>query len=87
MYALRFSTAALKALRTAPPDVVGRIRAKLDELARDPFTASNVKELTSHPNHPGYRLRVGDWQVLYLIQREEIVIQVVNIRPRKEVCR
>lgn len=84
MYALRFSTTALKALRKAPADVVGRIRTKLDELARDPFTAANVKKLTSHP---GYRLRVGDWRVIYLIQKEEVVIQVVDIGQRKEVYR
>jgi len=84
MYALRFSTAALKALRKAPVDVAGRIRTKLDELARDPFTAAKVKKLTSHP---GYRLRVGDWRVIYLIQKEEIVIQVVDIGQRKEVYR
>jgi mRNA interferase RelE/StbE len=84
MYALRFSTAALKALRKAPVDVAWRIRTKLDELARDPFAAANVKKLTSHP---GYRLRVGDWRVIYLIQKEEVVIQVVDIAQRKEVYR
>ncbi|MFO7596382.1 MAG: type II toxin-antitoxin system RelE/ParE family toxin [Desulfocurvibacter africanus] len=84
MYALRFSTAALKALRKASPDVAGRIRTKLDELAQDPFAAPNVKKLT---NHPGYRLRVGDWRVLYLIQQEEVMIQVVEIGQRKEVYR
>ncbi|MEG6550813.1 type II toxin-antitoxin system RelE/ParE family toxin [Desulfocurvibacter africanus] len=84
MYALRFSTAALKALRKAPPDVAGRIRTQLDELAQDPFAAPNVKKLT---NHPGYRLRIGDWRVLYLIQQEEVVIQVVEIGQRKEVYR
>lgn len=84
MYALRFSTAALKALKKAPPDVAGRIRSKLDELARDPFATPNVKKLTSHP---GYRLRVGDWRVIYLIQQEEVVIQVVEIGQRKEIYR
>lgn len=84
MYALRFSTTALKALRKAPADVVGRIRAKLDELARDPFTAANVKKLTSHP---GYRLHAGDWRVIYLVQKEEVVIQIVDIGQRKEVYR
>lgn len=84
MYTLRFSTAALKALRKAPVDVAERIRAKLNELAQDPFTAPNAKKLTIHP---GYRLRVGHWRVIYLIQKEEAVIHVVDIRQRKEVYR
>ena len=84
MYALRFSTAAIKALKKAPVDVAKRIRAKLDDLARDPMAAPNVKKLT---NHPGYRLRVGDWRVIYLIQHGELVIQVVDLGQRKEVYR
>uniref|UniRef100_A0A832A1E6 Type II toxin-antitoxin system RelE/ParE family toxin n=1 Tax=Desulfacinum infernum TaxID=35837 RepID=A0A832A1E6_9BACT len=81
MDALRFSTGALKALRKAPVDVARRIRTKLDELARDPFTAANVKKLT---RHPGDQFPVGDWRVISLIQKEEVVIQVVDIAQRKE---
>ncbi len=84
MYTLRFSTTAIKALRKAPADVAKRIRAKLGDLARDPMAAPNVKKLT---NHPGYRLRVGDWRVIYLVQHEELVIQVVDLGQRKEVYR
>lgn len=84
VYALRFSTAAVKALKKAPADVAGRIRAKLNELAGDPFEAANVKKLTSHP---GYRLRVGDWRVIYLVQKQEVIIFVVEIGQHKEVYR
>lgn len=84
MYELRFSLAAAKALKKAPREVAVRIRSKLDELAVDPFSAPNVKKLT---DHPGYRLRVGDWRVLYLVEREVLVIQVVEIGHRKEVYR
>lgn len=84
MYSLRFSTAAIKALRKAPSETAKRIRTKLDELARDPMAAPNVKKLT---NHPGYRLRVGDWRVIYLLQHGELVIQVVDLGQRKEVYR
>jgi mRNA interferase RelE/StbE len=84
MYALRFSMAALKTLKKAPADAACRIRARLDELARDPFSTPGVKKLTEHP---GYRLRVGDWRVLYLIGKGELVIHVVEIGQRKEVYR
>jgi mRNA interferase RelE/StbE len=36
---------------------------------------------------PGYRLRVGDWRVVYLLDRERIVIQVIRIAQRGEVYR
>jgi len=84
MYALRFSLSAVKALKKAPTDMARRIRARLDELARDPFSAQGVKKLT---DHPGYRLRVGDWRVLYLIHKGELVVSTVEIVQRKEAYR
>jgi mRNA interferase RelE/StbE len=65
-----------------PRDQALRIRRKLDELARDPMHAPNVKKLVEHP---GFRLRIGDWRVLYLLDRKRVVIHVVRIAPRGEV--
>lgn len=61
-----------------------RIRVKLGDLAQDPFAAANVKKLT---NHPGYRLRVGNWRVVYLVEKDELIILVVDVGQRKEVYR
>ena len=83
MFELRISQTAAKSLRKAPREVAARIRRKLDELAGDPFAAPNVKKLTG----PGYRLRVGDWRVLYLVEREILVVYVIEIRHRKEIYR
>ena len=44
----------------------------------------NVKKLTGHP---GYRLRVGDWRVLYLVERQILVVQVIEIGQRREIYR
>jgi len=65
-----------------PRDQALRIRRKIDELARDPYNAPNVKKLTEHP---GFRLRVGDWRVVYLLIEERVVIHAVRIAPRGEV--
>lgn len=65
-----------------PRDQALRIRRKIDELARDPYNAPNVKKLTEHP---GFRLRVGDWRIVYLLIEERVVIHVVRIAPRGEV--
>lgn len=64
-----------------PRDQAIRIRRKIDELARDPRNAPNVKKLTAHP---GYRLRVGGWRVVYLLINERVVIYVIRIAPRSE---
>ena len=56
---------------------------KVEALTDDPFaTNNNVRKLT---NHPGYRLRVGNWRVVYLVQEQALLIAVVRIAPRGEV--
>ena len=84
MYEVRLSPAAAKGLKKAPPQVARRIRTKLNELATDPYKASNVKRLT---NHPGYRARIGNWRILYLIQKGTLVIQIIEIGHRRGVYR
>lgn len=84
MWSIEFSRDAVKVLARMPRDQAVRIRRKIDELARDPANAPNVKKLTEHP---GYRLRVGDWRIVYLLVDDRLVIQVVRIAPRGEVYR
>jgi mRNA interferase RelE/StbE len=84
VWKIELSHEAAKALLRMPRDQALRIRGKLDGLARDPYAAPNVKKLTAHP---GFRLRVGDWRVIYLVDRDRIVIQVIRIASRGEVYR
>jgi len=56
---------------------------KIEALAADPMALNNnVKKLT---NHPGYRLRIGDWRVVYTIYEQALLIAVVRIAPRGDV--
>jgi len=68
-----------------PRNTAGLIMKKIEALATDPFAPNaNVKKLT---NHPGYRLRIGDWRVVYTIREETLLIVVVRIAPRGEAYR
>ena len=74
---------ALRALRRSPANVARLIRAKLDELADDPTVLRrNVKALRGRP---GYRLRVGDWRVIFELDHEERRLIVLDIGPRGDV--
>ena len=85
MYKIFYTTQAAKALLKMPRNTANLIREKLEQVAIDPFASiPNAKKLQGRP---GYRLRVGDWRVIYEINKDEIVVVVLKIAPRGEVVR
>ncbi len=80
MYSTLFSRDAIKTLRRMPTNTARLIRSKIDLLAQDPYAANNnVKKLVGRP---GYRLRVGDWRVIYDLDDGLRVLAVERIAPR-----
>jgi mRNA interferase RelE/StbE len=83
MFRIEYSKGARKALKSMPRNTARLICEKIEVLAADPFAANNnVRKLS---DHPGYRLRVGDWRVVYLIHDQAVLIVVVRIAPRGDV--
>lgn len=83
MYQIRFSKKAIKRLNNLSQDLVRRIQQKLTDLAKNPYASnSNVKKLV---NREGYRLRVGDWRIIYEIDNDKIVILVLEIDTRGDI--
>ena len=77
---IEYSADALIALRRIPANLARTIRAKIERLAADPLAPNNnVKALKGRP---GYRLRVGDWRVIYSLRRDVLVVHVLAIAPR-----
>jgi mRNA interferase RelE/StbE len=69
-----------KALAKLPLNWQSRIVAKIKEVAVDPYTANN--NLTKLQGRDGYRLRVGDWRVIYELQDDRLVMLVLEVGPR-----
>jgi mRNA interferase RelE/StbE len=84
VYKITFSKNADKALRRMPRNVAQNIANKIIELAGNPHGMRNVKKIT---DHPGYRLRVGEWRVVYTINDNELLIHVINVKTREEADR
>ncbi|MCK5340881.1 MAG: type II toxin-antitoxin system RelE/ParE family toxin [Desulfobulbaceae bacterium] len=65
-----------------PRNIALNIAKKIKQLAANPKKMRNIKKLT---DHPGYRLRVGDWRIVYTLNDNELLIHVIKIKPRGEV--
>ena len=79
MHSIEFTREARKALKAMPRNLRELVLAKIDELAVDPMRAHNVKELVGRP---GYRLRVGDWRVIYTLDAGRLVVRVLDVGAR-----
>jgi mRNA interferase RelE/StbE len=83
-YQLSFSDKALKSLKKIPKADSERIISSLEELAFAPDIKTNVKRLTNHPDAV-FRLRVGNYQVLYDKHDVLLIIAVIDVGHRKDI--
>lgn len=85
MYKISFTKQAYKAFRRMPKNTSRLIREKLEHIVADPYVQHN--NVTRLQNRPGYRLRVGDWRVIYEVQDNKLVVLVLKIGTRGDVYR
>ncbi len=72
-----------KDLRPVPKQDVERIIERIQALATDPRPV-NAKKLSGEEK---YRLRQGNYRILYMIEDEIITVTVVKVGHRRDVYR
>jgi len=80
-YKVEFKPRSLKDIKQVPKTDAKRVLEKIEEMAND--LKGDVKQLTNFT--PEYRLRVGNYRVLFEIEENSIVIY--RVRHRKEAYR
>jgi mRNA interferase RelE/StbE len=85
MYRVIYTQRARKALVKVPKSVRLRIRERLERIAADPY--ARYSSVTRLRNRPSYRLRVGDWRVIYEVEDDQLVVLVLRIGSRGEIYR
>ena len=71
MYKVTYTKQAERSLLKLPRNIAQRLREKLEQIALDPHGQHN--NVTKLQNRDGYRLRVGDWRVIYEIHDGELI--------------
>ena len=83
-YKIDFSTKALKDLRSLSQSLNRRILPKIEELQFNPRPAG-CRKLSGHEDK--FRIRIGDYRVLYTIDDGLLIIGIERVRHRKDVYR
>ncbi|MGH3545444.1 MAG: type II toxin-antitoxin system RelE family toxin [Mycobacteriales bacterium] len=79
MYQVEVKRAALKYIAKLPRAARQRMDAAVSALATDPHPSAAERLINGET---GWRLRVGDWRVLYDVYDDRLVVEVVRVTPR-----
>lgn len=83
MYRLEFRPAAIRALRQLDAAIVGRVRGAIALLASEPRPPGSRKL----SGRDAYRVRVGDYRIIYTIDDPKRTVVVVLVGHRSDVYR
>lgn len=82
MFSLEFSRRANKTLAKLPPTVSRRIVTALEELCGDPFPRDSIR---IKGESSVFRIRVGDYRILYEVYHDRHAILIVDVDHRSRV--
>ena len=80
---IKISQRAVRELNKLPEPIFSKIGAAIENLAKNPFPLG-AKRLVSWP---GFRIRVGDYRILYEVDTKKKLIIVYRVGQRKDVYR
>jgi mRNA interferase RelE/StbE len=83
-YAIEFASSASREFKALDRAIQRRIATHIDELAANPFPPGS-KKLQGGTDQ--YRIRIGDYRVIYRVDGKRVTILVLKIAHRREVYR
>lgn len=81
-YAVEFTAAAAREIRKLDPQIRRRILDAIDGLADEP-RPPGCRKLVGYEN--SWRVRIGDYRVLYEVVEEVVVVTVFRVGHRRGV--
>ncbi len=83
-YKIIWKKSALRELYNIRKDAIPRIVVAIESLVKNPFP-SGVKKLSGSERI--YRLRVGNYRIIYELEQDVLSIHIIRIRHRKDAYR
>ncbi len=80
-YAIELRRSAAKELKALPKQAAAKLTSAISKLANEP-RPSGCKKLKSYDNL--WRLRSGNYRVIYSIYDAKLVVEVLEVKDRKE---
>jgi mRNA interferase RelE/StbE len=80
-YTVEFKPAARKSLRSLSASDQLKIAGVIELLSENPLPPKSLK-LT---NRDGYRVRIGNFRILYSFNSRKLVILIIDIGARKDI--
>ncbi len=84
-FALLLERQAEKDLRDLPLPILRRVDARLLALSKEPRPRGSLK--LKGKEGEGWRIRVGDYRILYTIDTDQEIIKIYHIGHRRDVYR
>ena len=83
-FSIQWRNSTRKDIRSLPRQEVARVVEAVGELAKDPLPHGSHKLAGSERT---YRIRVGDYRVVYEVFSDSRIVEVQRVRHRKDVYR
>lgn len=81
MYEVIVEKSVVKQLQKIPQRYYSKIKITINNLANDPRPVGCLKL----KGREGYRVRVGDYRIIYEIKDQQLKILVISVAHRKDV--
>lgn len=85
-YTVQLTSKAQKQLKKLPQSISARLIEAIKDLQTNTFPPAKFKHLTHHKTAE-YRLRVGDYRVLYDVYDSDQTILILVVGHRKDIYR
>lgn len=84
LFNIQWKASAKKELKKIAKAEIPKILNEIEKLSTNPYPV-NHKNLIGAEHI--YRIRIGNYRIIYSIENEKLIIEIIRVRHRKEAYR